>query len=137
MARARGHELLEHTADVGVRAWGPDEAAAIEEAARALVELMGAGCERVRTVRRIEIDDPDPASAAVALLNELIWLRDAEGVGFGEVRVRPGAAGIEAEVEAGPPGGSPPGLDVKAATYHGLRLASDERGAELSVILDV
>jgi SHS2 domain-containing protein len=36
-----GHELLEHTADLGIRAWGPSVEAAVAEALMALVEVMG------------------------------------------------------------------------------------------------
>ncbi|GIU97542.1 MAG: hypothetical protein KatS3mg013_1345 [Actinomycetota bacterium] len=137
MDAERGHRPIEHTADVGIAAWGPDAAAAIEEAAAGLVELVGGCCERVEGVRRVELAGRDLAAAAVGLLNELVYLRDAEGLGFGRVRVRPRPDGLEAEVETGPPRAGAAGLEVKAATLHGLVLEPGEHGAELRVFLDV
>ena len=36
----RGNETFEHTADMGVRGWGPDPGSAISEAAMAMFSLM-------------------------------------------------------------------------------------------------
>ncbi|MGH2528104.1 MAG: archease [Actinomycetota bacterium] len=40
---ASGYELLDHTADVGIRSWGPSPEAAFEQAAWALVDLLDIG----------------------------------------------------------------------------------------------
>jgi SHS2 domain-containing protein len=41
MPTVAGYELLEHTADLGLRAWAPTAPEALEHAARALAEIMG------------------------------------------------------------------------------------------------
>ena len=41
----RGHELLEHTADIGIRAWGRRLEDAFEEAAVVVADILGARAE--------------------------------------------------------------------------------------------
>jgi SHS2 domain-containing protein len=60
MTMARGHALLEHTADVGIRAWGSDVAGAFAEAALGLAELMGARTDgKLRPVGVVKADPRD------------------------------------------------------------------------------
>ena len=138
-ATAGNYEILEHTADVGIRAWGPTLAEALEQAARALVELLGAGREGPGRTRRIAVEAEDPGAVAVEFLNELLFLHETEEAGFGGVRVvRADDRRAEAEVELVPLPGEPEGTAVKAATYHRLAVERRPDGAvELRVYLDV
>ena len=138
-ATAGTYEILEHTADVGIRAWGPTLAEALEQAARALVELLGAGLEGPGRTRRIAVEAEDPGALAVEFLNELLFLHETEEAGFGGVRVvRADDRRAEAEVELVPLPGEPEGTAVKAATYHRLAVERRPDGAvELRVYLDV
>lgn len=138
MPRA-GFELLEHTADLGIRAWGSSLPEAFEQAARGLVRVMGieAGLPGQRRVVKASADDE--AGVLVALLNELIWLHEAESVVFGQVEViAVGPHAVMAEVDVVRLEEPPAGIGVKAATYH--QLAIVERpggGVEVRVFLDV
>lgn len=134
-----GFEVLEHTADVGIRAWGPTLAEALEQAARGLVELLGARAEGPGEARRLAVEADDPGALAVELLNELLFLHETEEAGFAGVRVV-GADGrrAEVEVELAPLPGEPEGTAVKAATYHRLAVERRPDGAvEIRVYLDV
>lgn len=134
-----GYEILEHTADVGLRAWGPTPHVALEQAGWALADILGAKAEPPGTVHGVTAEATDLGALAVAFLDELLFLHEREEAGFAAIRVRRAAGGrVEAEVELRPLGGEPGGTAVKAATYHQLGVRTALDGAtELTVYLDV
>lgn len=134
-----GYELLEHTADLGIRAWGPTMPEAFEQATHALAEIMGLRVPGPggRDVLRVSADDH--GGLLVALLNELLWIHEARSVGFVEVDVIGlSETDLVAEVESAPAPETPDGLHVKAATYHQLAVERGPDGVvEARVYLDV
>lgn len=138
--RERGFELLEHTADVGVHAWGPDLAAAFEEAARGMSAVM-VDLDAVRPLadRRVEVAGADTAELLVRWLNEIAYLADAEGMVFSRFAVeRMTAASLTATAygESLDPARHRPRVAVKAATYHDLDVRLGPP-AEVRVLLDI
>lgn len=137
--RSAGFELLEHTADLGIRAWGWSLPEAFEQAARALVHVMG--IERPPPGERwmVKASADDEESLLVAFLNELIWLHEAKSVVFAGIEVIAVAPrGIVAEVETVPLEDAPAGIEVKAATYHQLAITRGPGSrVEVRVFLDV
>jgi SHS2 domain-containing protein len=160
---AGGFELLEHTADVGIRARGATLEEVFEQATLGLAEVLGAlrpgptatGAgpavgrrPRPRPERprpgpgepvAVEVAAGDPGALLVDWLNEVLWLREVEQAAVAGVRVgRVGdgvAAGSVSFSSDGPP---PDGTFVKAATYHQLRVEPDPGGGWLAeVYLDV
>jgi SHS2 domain-containing protein len=137
-----GFTLFEHTADVGVRAWGGSEEAVFEEAAKGMFSLVcdpqTVGSEEKLAVS-VESPTADHELLLVAWLNELLYLFEARRILFSEFRLLElGDSGLKAEV-AGEPLGTHHAVcgGVKAATYHGLKLARTDGGWEAEVILDV
>jgi SHS2 domain-containing protein len=137
-----GFTLFEHTADVGVRAWGTSEEAVFEEAAKGMFSLVcdpqTVGREETLSVS-VEAPTADHELLLVAWLNELLYLFEARRILFAEFRVVEfGESSLMAEVagEALGPHHAVCG-GVKAATYHGLKLAQTGDGWEAEVILDV
>ena len=136
----RGHRYLEHTADVGVEAWGPDLRAAFAEAATALFELMvdPASVEE-RTERRFSLGGDDLEDLLVQWLSLLIAGVDSDGMLFKRFAVDSlDAKSLEAR-------GWGERIDtrrhrlrtaVKAATYHAL-LVEPGPPARVRVILDL
>jgi SHS2 domain-containing protein len=132
---ARGHELVEHTADVGLRAWGPGLEDVFAEAAIGLVRTMGRG-EGPSVREDVTLDAPDLDALFVDWLSEVLFLFEARGVVPAGVRVRidrdacslsASIDGVRAEsfVQEGPA--------VKAVTYHGLELSDTEAVVYLDV----
>lgn len=138
-AGSSGYELLEHTADVGVRSWGPTPEAAFEQAAWALVDLLDIRGEGVGGARRISASSGDVPGLLVDFLNELIFLHETEEVAVSGIRVvRLTDDSLEAEVETVPLARPLGGTVVKAATYHQVRVARSPDGpTETQVFLDV
>lgn len=141
--QAGGFELLEHTADVGIRARG----ATLEEVFEHATEAR-----RIEVVP-VEVAAPDPGGLLVDWLNEVLWLREVreavvagvrverveDGTAAGSVTLGGGGA-VPDEGGAGPGGGGAgaDGTFVKAVTYHRLRVEPDPGGGWLAeVYLDV
>lgn len=138
--RVRGHRYLEHTADVGVEAWGPDLRAAFAEAAVALFELMvDLTTIEERAERRFSIAATDLEDLLVGWLSELIAGVDSDGMLFRRFEVD---ALDPTTLEAR---GWGERIDVhrhrlrtavKAATYHAISVVPGSP-ASVRVILDL
>jgi SHS2 domain-containing protein len=134
-------ELLEHTADVGMRVRAPSLAAVIERATAGMAEI--AGLWRPGAVARDEIDigieAGDPGAVLVDWLNEVLYTLEVRSAALGGVTVRAagekGAVGrmVVAELEDVHFQGTP----VKAAMLHGLDVRADDGGWVASVYLDI
>ena len=132
------------TADLSLVARGPSASAVFHAAAEALatatVERLDAVEPRVN--HELEMRDTELDLLLLRFLNELIYLRDAEGLVLRPRSIRvevDGAPELSAELagETLDAERHGLGLDVKAATVHGLRIHRTEDGWEASVTLDV
>jgi SHS2 domain-containing protein len=136
---AVGFELLEHTADVGIRAWGASLAEAFTQAALGLAELMGVRVPGPGERRRLRVEGEDEEELLVGFLNELLYVHETELAGFCSVRVlEVGGGAVEAEVELVPLREPGAGVAVKAATYHQVAVERRPDGTvEVRVFVDV
>ena len=133
-------DLIEHTADVGIIAYGGDLREAFANAAYAMFTLI-ADLEKVEEVdcREIEVEAEDHESLVVACLNELLYLVDIEGVIFrrfevidlSEVGLRMMCYGEKADPARHELRGG-----VKAATFYMLKVESNDVH-KIQVIFDV
>ena len=134
-----GFELLEHTADIGIRARGATLEEAFEQAALGLAEVQGSLAPGPGDSVPVEVSAADPGGLLVDWLNEVLWLtetRQAALVGVRVGRVGDGAARGSVLLSSG--GQAPDGTLVKAVTYHRLRVEPDPDGGWLvEVYLDV
>ena len=146
-----GFELLEHTADIGIRASGASLEEVFEHATEGLAEVLGArpgrspgapdgsGAARPGKPVAVEVSAGDPGGLLVDWLNEVLWLLEegqAMVAGVRVERVGDGTASGEVVLAAGGP--EPDGTLVKAVTYHRLRVEPDPGGGWLAeVYLDV
>lgn len=131
--------LLPHTSEVGLRVTGKTWEEFYLDAARGLLALYGAGDLPARGAGRrmgVSLRAASPEELLVAWLNELNYLLSAR-------RLLPVSIGFEkagpAEVEArlGVARGARLEREVKAASYHGLRVRRERGALRATVILDV
>ena len=123
------YEILEHTADAGVRGIGDTLEEAFCEAARGTFSLM-VDLERVepREGVPIEVEADSLEGLLVAFLGELLAKRDIEGLVFSnfQVKIEKGDGGWRltgvAYGEPLDPACHRPGVEVKAATYFGVKV---------------
>jgi SHS2 domain-containing protein len=134
-------ETFEHTADIGLAARGRTLEELFENAAMGLVDLMvdPAGL-REDTRLEVSVSAQDRDALLVAWLNELLYVLDARGVLPRRCRVtRISDTDLTAELWGERVDRERHTLRrlVKAATYHGLRVANTDGRWEARVILDL
>jgi SHS2 domain-containing protein len=132
-----GHELLEHTADLGVRARGATIEELFEQATVGLAEVLGAWRPGPGEVVPLAVEAPDPGGLLVDWLNEVVYLQEVRGGSLAAVEVEhvgDGRADGSLTLAPRPPSG---GIYVKAVTYHQLRVEAGEGGWLAEVYLDV
>jgi SHS2 domain-containing protein len=132
-------------ADAAFEAWGQtiEElfSAAADATMKTMVDRLDAIDDRQRVPIRLEEQSAD--LLLFRLLEELIYLKDAEGLlaRVFELRVRPHDGGFVLEGEARGEPSDPQRhrllTDVKAVTLHRLRVEQTPRGWEAFVVLDV
>lgn len=136
----RGHRYLEHTADIGVEAWGSDLRAAFAEAATALFELIvDPSSVEERVERGFTIGGADLEDVLVAWLSDLIAGVDSDGMLYRRFEVDSvDRTGLRARAWGEPidPARHRLRQAVKAATYHALRVDPGPP-ARVRVILDL
>ena len=126
------YEILEHEADAGVRGIGDSLEEAFCEAARGMFSLM-VDLEAVRPERAVpvRVEAENLEVLFVSWLGELLALRDLTGMVFSRFQARIERAG-ENWVLRGTAYGEPldpkrhkPTVEVKAATYYGVKVGKD------------
>ena len=136
----RDFEIIDHTADVGIIAYGDNISQAFSNAARALFSLI-TELDSIREVlyRDAELAASDEESLLVEWLNELIYLFDTENIIFKrfDVTVLPKAR-LEARSYGEKIDSSRHRLKtgVKAATYHMVKVDRGN-GCQVRVIFDI
>jgi SHS2 domain-containing protein len=134
-----GYEVLEHTADVGVRATGPTLEEVFEQATRGLAAIIGAwrsdGGERVQ----VDVEADDLGGLLVDWLSEILYLHDARDVVITGLRVtHVGDGHARGWVTLEPRGDRIlEGTQVKAVTYHQLAVEPMAEGWRATVFFDV
>ena len=133
-------EILEHTADSGIIAYGRDLRGAFKNAARGMFSLITDLDSIGEVVRRdIELDAPDREGLLVAWLNELIYLFDTDNILFrrfditelSDNRLKARIYGervdrAKHELKMG----------IKAVTYHMLKISQGD-GYRVQVLFDI
>jgi SHS2 domain-containing protein len=139
-ANAAGFEIFDHTADVGVRAWGPDLPTTFAQAARGVSSLLvPLDTIREATTRELSVAAGDPESLLVAWLDELLFVFETEGLIFARFDVAlptPTTLTATAHGEPFDPARHRGGVVVKAATYHQIAVDAGPP-ARVQVILDI
>ena len=137
---AKEFEILEHTADVGIIAYGADMEAAFANAAKAMFSLITELDDVAEAVHRdIELTAADRDSLLVGWLNELIYLFDAEQMLFKRFDItRLSQTHLKARVYGHKVDSSRHKLKtgVKAATYHMLEI-DKSNGCKVQVLFDI
>jgi SHS2 domain-containing protein len=134
-------EFFEHTADLGLRVRAADLDGLFTEAARALfstiVEDLGAVAASQR--QEIRIAGTDREYLLFDWLKSLLYHFDAEHILFSRFEVKVGADGLEGAAWGEPMDSSRHEMnhEVKAITYHGLKVEKTADGWLAEVIVDI
>jgi SHS2 domain-containing protein len=135
------YETFEHTADLGLRMRAPDLATLFAEAARALFSAIVEDLESVEPLQKIELrlEDTDQELLLFDWLKELLYRFDTEHLLFSrfEVHLDRGSLAGSAWGEPLNPARHALSHEVKAITYHGLRVEQQAGGWLAEVIVDI
>ena len=133
-------EIVNHTADVGIVAYGADVSQAFTNAAKALFSLITELDDVAEILHRdIELVAPDEESLLVGWLNELIYLFDTENIVFKRFDVTKLSNTQLKAISYGEKVDSTKHrlkTGVKAATYHMLKVDKDD-GCRVQVLFDI
>ena len=115
------YELIDHTADVGVKAYGKTVAEAFEHAAEAMFDII-TDESTIDSIGEydIQLESPDLEQLLVDWLSKLLFLNDAENLVFGKFQVTIDANRLSARVfgEKYNKKKHKMGVEIKAVTYH-------------------
>ncbi len=140
MPAEKAFEIVDHTADVGIIAYGASMSQAFANAARAMFSLI-TELDDVEEVLHhdIELAAPDQESLLVEWLNELIYLFDVDNIIFKrfditqlnntQLKARSYGEKVDSSRHKLKTG-------VKAATYHMLKVDKDG-GCKVQVLFDI
>ena len=135
------YEVIDHTADTGIRVWADTPTGLFAEACRAMFELI-ADNSRVIPVKtkKLSIEGIDQTDLLINWLRELLmlWSADRELVASAQISEF-SERNLRATVRTQPfdPENHLIYTDIKAVTYHGAEIISRNGQWETSVILDV
>ncbi|OGW84935.1 MAG: hypothetical protein A3C35_05510 [Omnitrophica bacterium RIFCSPHIGHO2_02_FULL_46_11] len=138
---SRGYETFEHTADIGIRAWGSEFSEVFEEAAKALFNVMvDLNTVSVREHLTLELTAESGEELFLKWLKELLFIFDTKHLLLSEFKIRDlGPQTLQAQV-----GGEPLdnakhelGREVKAITLHQFKLIQEQSRYFTEVILDI
>lgn len=132
------YEVLEHTADVMVRAHGRTLEECFENAAFAMTDqIVDASSVRQGEQVDISVEGADKEELVYNFLSEVLFIFDARGVVLNkfEVVLKPGRLECKAWGEVYDPERHSPKSEIKAVTYHELKVNEDE--PSITVLFDV
>lgn len=141
MMRKPPFEVFEHTADVGLHAYGSTLEEVFIHAAQGMENLL-VPLEQIQLVtgREISVSGHDAVSLLVAWLNELIFLFDTEYLLFrtftieeiNETRLKGRASGEIYDVQHHELSSA-----IKAVTWHEAAITHTDEGYQARIIFDI
>ncbi len=136
-----GYRILEHPSDVGIEATGASLKEAFENAAMGLLSII-TDIESVETEeeRYIQLKGIDTENLLVKWLSEILYLYDGEDFVVGRVEIESISPNRLEAIVSGEPlvqGKHSMNLDVKAVTYHQLKIQEKKDGCLVRVFLDI
>ena len=135
------YELFDHTADLGLRVVAPDREALWREAASGLFSVIVEADPALEQPRRLSfaLEAPRDDYLFVDWLSELLYVFESEHLVLSDFEVRLAEGRLAATARGRPLDAGRDRLlhEVKAVTYHGLRLEAGPSGWLAEVILDI
>ena len=135
-------EILEHTADIGLRAWADSREALFENCALGLAVILDrqttAGATEAMNPISVKLEASDVEALLVEWVNEVLFALEDDEACLAAVRVRRvNERDLTAELDVARCAGAPEATELKAATYHQLSVRRGDTGWEATVYFDV
>jgi SHS2 domain-containing protein len=142
MSIGKKYEFFDHTADIGIKAYGRDLNEAFENAALAVFEVMTDTSKvEPRESREIEIDGMDLENLLYRWIESLLVYYDSELFLFGKFKVKIDLENLRLNAIAWGEKFNPDKHErrtvVKAMTYHEMSIVKTNNGYELTFVVDI
>ena len=135
-----GFEIVEHTADTGIRAWAPDLPSLFRAMAQGLFRIIGEDARVSSTMKRtLHLEAESQTELLHDWLETLNTLHQIHGELYTSFEVKIDANRLKATIHGGPLDAAHGelGIEVKAITWHDLDIRQTDRGLESYVLLDI
>ena len=137
------YEIIEHTADVGIKANGASIEEVFENAARGMFDIIGGKLQlETGTEKKIEIRKKaeTPEELLVGWLSELLYIFNKEEILFDDFKILEldnnsiisESSGKKIDLAC-----TPLQTEIKAVTFHELKIERDKEGFSCKIIFDV
>ena len=139
----KNYEIFEHTADIGIRAYGKDLNEAFENAAMGMFDII-TDLKKVKLVGeyKILLESLDVEQLLIDWLSELLYIHTVQQVMFSQFKVKIKES-EEKWVLMGSASGEnydekkhPYHTEIKAVTHHILEIKKDD-GYKVQVLFDI
>ena len=135
------YEIVEHTADVGIKAFGKTLSEAFENAAKGMFDIITNNSEIESTGQYdIELEAPDLEQLLIDWLSELLFLNTSQNLVFSffKVEIDEKKKRLVAHIfgEKYNISKHKMGVEVKAATYHMLEV-KNKKPYHVQVLFDI
>ena len=135
------YEIFEHTADLGLRVRAADLNALFADAGRGLFSMVVDNLDAVQPqiTREFRIEGSDREYLLFDWLNELLYVCDTERLAFSQFDVQVTDDGLTATARGEPLDPNRHNLthEIKAITYHHLKVEQTADGWMAEVIVDI
>lgn len=130
------YHFIDHTADIGIRIVSDDVKSLFEDAALALVDIMGAGSAQGGKSERITVEGLDQVDVLVRWLQEILYRIEVEDLRISHLEILELNPNGLTAIVAGT--NSPTELleEIKAVTYHNLEIREVDNHVETTIIFD-
>ena len=138
---SRRFVIIEHTADIGITVYGKSLEELFENSAYGMFSQM-TDIKKVNPEDKVEVqvEGYDKESLLVNWLNELLYLSTTRKILFSEFKlrkIRNNSLSAEIRGEKINPKKHFLHLEIKAATYHNLKITKTKKGYQTTIIFDV
>ena len=137
-------EILEHTADIGIAAYGKTKREVFINAAKGMFEIIAGENKTLKEnfCDKIKLEADNLEGLLFAWLNELLYISETKLVILNKFEIKD-LSNDKIEAEVGGAKINPPSVkiekEIKAVTYHRLEIIKDEKNGlwRAQVIFDI
>lgn len=137
MSTRFGFREIAHTADWELEVWAPDLPCLLEQAARGMYSLSGLRLKAgPAETRHISLQAADAEGLLVSFLTEILWLEQEQGLGFDSFAINvDDRKNLQAELRGYQI--TQLAKEIKAVTYHNLKVLTTSQGLRVKIVFDV
>ena len=130
------YELIDHTADMGLRVSAPSMEGLFQEAAYALADIMGGRSDEGGQEVMVKSQGVDLVDLFVRWLQEILYLIEVKGFRLRAATIQSLTGTLAIGVIQGAYTDSPLTTEIKAVTYHNLHITCIDNVFTATIILD-